>query len=404
MADYRPLGYDAASLCLKELAAADTLKVPSLKVTGLPSAATLGTDADGNLIAASGGVTVTPSCACTGAGSLFVNSSGELWGCGYIGANTYFNSWTRIQSGGVKACAMGYFSAYYITTDGDLYGIGYNNYGQLGLGHTTTQSAWVLTRSGVSAVWAGDYHTMCLTSGGELLVVGCNMYGQLGLGDTTNRTAWTHAANNVLTAACGSSHSFYITSANVLMACGYNNYCQTGLSGTTNKTTWTQSATGVSLVAAGQYHSLYVNTSSVLYAVGDNVYGALVQGNTTNKTAWTQCAPDGNAITGVIKVAAGIFHTVYQCGASGSPKYAIYAVGDNSSGQLGVGTTTASYTSPVRAARGFVAFCAYPSGSVTLGVGACGLYGCGRNDTTYNNLGGVSPDELVKTFTLLCLA
>ena len=39
----------------------------------------------------------------------------------------------------------------------------------------------------IVTVAAGDYHSLCRTSDGKLWAMGQNYYGQLGVGDTTNR-------------------------------------------------------------------------------------------------------------------------------------------------------------------------------------------------------------------------
>ena len=92
---------------------------------------------------------------------------------------------------------------------------GYNNYGQLGLGNTTNQTAWQASAlpDGTRAkqVAGGFEHTAVLTEEGALLVCGANNFGQLGLGTTTDQSAWQASSLpgglRVPAVACGWFHT-----------------------------------------------------------------------------------------------------------------------------------------------------------------------------------------------------
>ena len=64
---------------------------------------------------------------------------------------------------------------------------GYNVYGQLGLGNTTTYSSpkQVGSLTTWSSIAGGTYHTIATKTDGTLWTWGYNGYGQLGLGNTT---------------------------------------------------------------------------------------------------------------------------------------------------------------------------------------------------------------------------
>ena len=86
----------------------------------------------------------------------------------------------------IAATAGGNYSLF-ITSDGTLWGMGYNASGQLGDGSSTSRPAPVQIATGVVSVSAGSTHSLFLKSDGSLWGMGNNEHGQLGDGTTQNR-------------------------------------------------------------------------------------------------------------------------------------------------------------------------------------------------------------------------
>jgi len=136
----------------------------------------------------------------------------------------------------------------------------------------------------VVASAAGDYHSLFLTSDGNLWAMGNNAFGQLGDGTTTDRDTPVLVATNVAAVAAGSYHSLFITDDGNLWAMGYNissqsdgggNGSNSGNGDAPYQAAPVQVASGVTSVSAGAFHSLYVTEDGTLWAMGDNSDGQL---------------------------------------------------------------------------------------------------------------------------------
>jgi len=78
----------------------------------------------------------------------------------------------------------------YLKSDGSLWAMGRNLYGQLGDGSTSDRVTPVeIETGGVASVSAGGNHSLYLKSDGSLWAMGRNSYGQFGNGTATNATA-----------------------------------------------------------------------------------------------------------------------------------------------------------------------------------------------------------------------
>jgi uncharacterized repeat protein (TIGR02543 family) len=159
---------------------------------------------------------------------------------------------------------------------------------------------------------------------------------------TTLYAKWTinQASNNLV--GGGDSHSLAVSSTGQVYAWGNNSNNQLG-DGTTNNSrtptlisfTGLQTGETIQKVSAGQIHSLALTTNGRVYAWGDNSSNQLGDGSTTNRSSPTLInfsgLQDGETIQTVI---AGSFHSLAL-----TTNSRIYTWGTNSYGQLGDGTT-----------------------------------------------------------------
>ena len=248
------------------------------------------------------GQTVT-KVAAGGYHSLLLKSDGSLWamgnnGEGELGDGTYgtapyyaTNRPELIVASNVTAIAAGGSHSLFLKSDGSLWVMGNNQYGQLGDGtYNNTNRPEQIVATNVTAIAAGGLHSLFLKSDGSLWAMGDNQSGELG--DGTYNTVKPFGTNqpqqivatNVTAIAAGGLHSLFLKSDGSLWAMGDNYYGQLG-DGTYNQTNQPEQivATNVTAIAAGEYHSLLLKSDGSLWAMGDNGYGELGDG-TYNQT------------------------------------------------------------------------------------------------------------------------
>ena len=142
--------------------------------------------------------------------SLFLKSDGSLWAMGdnqygQLGDGTFntTNQPEQVVASNVTAIAIGGFFSLFLESDGSLWAMGYNHYGELGDGHslTVTNLPEQMVASGVTTIaaatqaqsWLGGplhyEHGLFAKSDGSLWTMGYNHYGELGDGtyNNTNR-------------------------------------------------------------------------------------------------------------------------------------------------------------------------------------------------------------------------
>ncbi|MCX6874714.1 MAG: cadherin-like beta sandwich domain-containing protein [Verrucomicrobia bacterium] len=204
--------------------------------------------------------------------SLALCSDGTVaaWGNNDYGQLGAGNTSTAVTATGiltgktVVAIAAGNSHSLALCSDGTLAAWGHNGYGQLGNGSATDSSVPVaVTSSGilsgktVANIAAGYSHSLAVCSDGTVAAWGYNGYGQLGTGNTSTSSVPVAAtASGILSSktvtniAAGYYHSLAPCSDGTVAAWGRNNYGQLG-----NNSTSTSSvpvAVSASSLVAGE--------------------------------------------------------------------------------------------------------------------------------------------------------
>jgi alpha-tubulin suppressor-like RCC1 family protein len=273
---------------------------------------------------------------------------------------------------------QGGMSTVVLCSDGTVHSCGYNAYGQLGVGSTTSASrfAQLPVLSNIVEIEAGreaftSYYAR--TSAGALYSWGYNGDGQLGDGGTTNATIATLRTGGSLSGKvitkmfAGPNYAMAIDSLGNLHAWGTNTYGQLGNGTLSNQFTPVQSvAGGVSDVYIGQYdyNITYIKkTDNTLWACGYGEYWANgVTPAGTNTGTFTQITFGGTGIQKAIHGGSG----TYNFGAALLTNGQVRVWGYNGNGALGLGDTTTrtnSLNSMLTGNRVVTDICAYGGGS-----------------------------------------
>ncbi|WP_428564215.1 MAG: C10 family peptidase [Solidesulfovibrio sp. DCME] len=301
-----------------------------------------------------------------GSHSLLLAADGTVWA---MGENTYGQLGTGntiahtlpvkvsgLPSGSPAAdIAAGSNHSLVLLADGTVWAFGANTFGQLGLGTaldatphpTPTQIA---TLSGIAGISAGASDSSLARSNGGLWTWGKNDAGQLGTGDTATRSQpvqvlTTASSPYVKGGAMGRDHALIFLSNGKACGCGDNSHGQLGTGDTTavrdiSTALAVKGLTGVKQVMVGDGFSLALKTNGLVYAFGANNLGQLGTGYMVAEDQ-TQpvLVPD---LYQVETIAAGYAFVLVRR-ADGT----VRTFGDNSSGQLGLGTIGAISRRPI---------------------------------------------------------
>ncbi|MCS6778048.1 MAG: dockerin type I domain-containing protein [Chloroherpetonaceae bacterium] len=356
--------------------------------------------------------------------TVALRSDGTVWAWGdneygQLGNNTTTNRTTPVQVRGpnntgfltnVVAVSASLFHTVALRADGTVWTWGSNSHGQLGDGTTTNRTTPVqVLGPGVIAVSAGTMHTMALRSDGTIWAWGGNFAGQLGDGTTISRrtpvqvrgvnrigfltgiraieasntgsmalgqdgTVYSWGYNEegrfgigsyadsttpvpmcgpegeglmteVIAMGMGHRHSTVLRADGTLWSCGYNQQGQLGNSEFHIALTpvWVAAPLEQNFfpralaISAGRSHTVLLQVNGTVWAVGGNTYGQLGDGTTVDQKLPVQVrASDGfGFLTHVVAIAAGDEHTV-ALRSDGT----VWAWGRNHQGQLGNGTLT----------------------------------------------------------------
>ncbi|MDC1022819.1 cadherin domain-containing protein, partial [bacterium] len=280
--------------------------------------------------------------------SLFIKSDGSLWTMGkndygQLGDGTTVNRTNpvKIISSGVIACARGYRFNIFLKQDGSLWGMGHNSYGQLGDGTTTHRHNPIqIIGDGVKYISAGGDFVHFIKSDDSLWGLGRNELGQLGDGTYSQRHSPVMiVSSGVKSVDAGTHHMHFIKTDGSLWSTGYNEHGMLGDGSPLNTGAKRNDPikivnSGVLSVSAGIWHSIFVKSNGSLWTMGFGGGGRLGTGSDQDRNTPVQILSSG-----VLKGVAGVdFTVIYKTDGT------VYSVGTGGNGQLGTGNSANQYS------------------------------------------------------------
>ena len=174
--------------------------------------------------------------------SMFRNDNGEIFGCG---ANRFGQlGLGHNNSPQIEVCQISYQppniiqfcsgknNSLFLDADGNVFSVGYNNKGSLGIGNRTDQN--VVTQISnippIRSISCSGHSCYLIDFHDDVWSFGENMYGQLGHGDTEDRTVPTKITSfkkiKQISCGCMGNHVLVKNSKNQIFVLGWNKQAQ----------------------------------------------------------------------------------------------------------------------------------------------------------------------------------
>jgi alpha-tubulin suppressor-like RCC1 family protein len=254
----------------------------------------------------------------------------------------------RARGKRIIAIAAGANHSLVLDSDGRVYAAGSNEHGQLGLDYRTNRNVFIevssLNGKTIVAIAAGFLRSFAIDSDGRVYGAGWNENAQAGLGDRNNRYVFTEVSSlsgkQIVAMSTGYNHSLALASDGKVYATGDNEYGQLGLGNANLFSEFTEvsSLSGKKIIAieAGYNHSLALASDGKVYGAGSNGSGQLGLGDSgkgTERYVFTEVS----SLSGktIVAIAAG---NAYSFAIDSDGK--VYVAGNNSFGELGLGYNT----------------------------------------------------------------
>ena len=214
---------------------------------------------------------------------------------------------------------------------------GANSHGQLGLGLVSEQESSPVAvmgeMGGVRDIVGGGGHTLLCDNNGHVYVTGWNNAGQLGLGHTNPVYVFTSIkfSHVIRSVAAGWDFSLLLTEGGEVFACGSNSFGQLGVGDSNIRKSSNfikiQTLRNIKKISAGLRHAGCVDGDGNVFLWGAGTKGQLGNGKTTRQLEPRKLS----SLSSAINVYCGQYFTLVET------DYGVLGVGDNKYLQLGEG-------------------------------------------------------------------
>ena len=236
------------------------------------------------------------SVSCGSDHTLIITNDDNLWSCGGNSQGQLCNGNKEGRSilqqtsfSNISKISTGRYHSLFQNNKGEIFSCGNNQAGQCGLGHYNypqiTPSLIPNTPSNIVHFVCGDDQNLFLDSEGNVYSVGYNFFGALGLGHNRNQNVLNKILNiPPIKISCVSASCYLIDFEGNLWTFGYNTYGQLGhidkIHQNTPKIIKTlKDIQQISFGSCGD-HFFAKNSQNQIFATGNNAYGQLGTGDT----------------------------------------------------------------------------------------------------------------------------
>ena len=238
------------------------------------------------------------SVSCGFSHTLIITTDNNLWSCGNnnfgqlcLGSTGNQTKPQQTSFSNISAMSCGFFHSLFQNDQGEIFACGYNHQGACGLGHYNhpqiTPSLIPNVPSNIVQFVCGYHQSLFLDSEGNVYSVGDNEYGSLGLGHNRNQNVSKKIVNipPIQTISCVRSSCYLIDFERNLWTFGQNAYGQLCRDDKTEKTTAPKvinSLKEIKQISYGccGYHVIAKNSQNQIFVTGSNDYGQLGTGDT----------------------------------------------------------------------------------------------------------------------------
>lgn len=304
----------------------------------------------------------------------------QSWTCGEIGINeSYHYRPIKLFKNRCIAIASGYDFTLAIDEDHQIWGIGSNIFGQLGLGkRDSIHKPSLISDISAKDISAGVRHGLLIDMDDNVWAFGDNFCGQLGIGYKSNKYTPRKIPNIKASKVSGGIfHSLFLDLDGTLWSTGSNISGELGLYSVDTQYYPVKIPLDfkVKQIAAHGSFSMVIDDKDDLWMTGSNQYGQLGFQNPRSISYYKK------VFQGVKKIAAGIYHSMLI-----DLEDNVWVTGDNSYGQLGLGDVYLDRIYEFRKIPNLKAKEISAGGSHSLIMDFNGeLWGCGSN--MYGQLG-----------------
>lgn len=202
-----------------------------------------------------------------------------------------------------------------LTIDGEVYTLGSNSRGQLGI----NQEIALLPRkipqlTNIIQVSCGNYHTAALTASGDVFTWGSNKYGHRESQPQQYNIPQRVDISKVVQISCGGHHTAFLTEEGELYFIGKNKYGQLGWGNFHPRSIPSKllGHSNIVSVSCGRNHTAFINREGQVYVMGDNITGQLGIGYLSNGESIPQLIATSNFnASPIVQVSCGWYSSEF---------------------------------------------------------------------------------------------